>query len=196
MCIRDSGLVLDIAAGGSGTGPKILGDNIIALDISKEEIAEAIRNEAYAQWVCADARKLPFKNNSFDLIVCSEVLTHLHEYKRPLAEFKRVLSSDGIIIIDIRNILYPMHFIRKYILPKTEIDKDHRYNPDITHIFKIVKTCKEINLKIDGFRGVGLSVIRFINKESEKRITIEKSRSNTILKYIAPTLIIKIKRRD
>ena len=65
--IFGNGLVLDIAAGGSGTGPKILGDNIIALDISKEEIAEAIRNEAYAQWVCADARKLPFKNNSLRL---------------------------------------------------------------------------------------------------------------------------------
>lgn len=40
--ISSTSLVLDIAAGGSGTGPKVLGKNIIALDISKEEINSAI----------------------------------------------------------------------------------------------------------------------------------------------------------
>ena len=123
-------------------------------------------------------------------------MTHLHEYKRPLAEFKRILKSDGIITIDIRNIFYPMHFIRKRIIPKTVMDKDPRYNPDIIHIFRIMKICKVLNLKIESFRGIGLSFIRFINEESEKRIAIEKNRSSTILKYIAPTLIIKIKRND
>lgn len=172
------------------------GANVISVDSSKNMLKILKKKNHNAKTINADIFNLPFKNNSFDLIVCSEVLTHLREYKRPLAEFKRMLNSDGIIIIDLRNIIYPMHIIRKYILPKTEIDKDSRYNPYITHIFKIKKICKEINLKIDGFRGVGLSVIRFINKESEKRIAIEKNRSNTILKYVAPTLLIKIKKRS
>ena len=170
--------------------------NVISADTSKNMLKFLMEKNHNAKTINADIFNLPFKNNSFDIIVCSQVLTHLHDYKRPLAEFKRILKFDGIIIIDIRNILYPIHFIRKYILPKTEIDRDLRYNPDITHIFKIIKICKEINLKINDFRGIGLSVIRFINKESEKRIAIEKSRSNTILKYVAPTLIIKIKRKD
>jgi ubiquinone/menaquinone biosynthesis C-methylase UbiE len=172
------------------------GANVISADTSKNMLKFLMEKNLNAKAINADIFNLPFKNNSFDLIVCSQVLTHLREYKRPLAEFKRILNSDGIIIIDIRNVLYPIHFIRKYILPKTEIDRDSRYNPDITHIFKIMKICDEINLKIDDLRGVGLSFIRFISKESEKRIAIEKSRSNTILRYVAPTLIIKIKRKD
>lgn len=168
------------------------GANVISVDTSKNMLKFLMGKNLNAKAINADIFNLPFKNNSFDIVVCSQVLTHLHEYKRPLLEFKRILNSDGIIVIDIRNIFYPMHFIRKYILPKTEIDKDSRYNPDITHIFTIMKICQEINLKIEDFRGVGLSVIRFINKESEKRIAIEKSRSNTTLKYVAPTLIIKI----
>lgn len=172
------------------------GANVISIDTSKNMLKFLMENNCNAKAINADILNLPFKNNSFDLIICSEVLTHLHEYKKPLTEFKRILNSDGIIIIDMRNILYPMHFIRKYILPKTEIDRDTRYNPDITHIFKIMKICNEINLKINGFRGIGLSVIRFINNESEKRIAIEKGRSDTILKYVAPTIIIKIKKID
>ena len=100
--IFGNGLVLDIAAGGSGTGPKILGDNIIALDISKEEIAEAIRNEAYAQWVCADARKLPFKNNSLDFIITFVGLAYISGYEDKLAVLKeayRALKRDGLILL-------------------------------------------------------------------------------------------------
>lgn len=190
-------LVLD-AGCGSGRFTSFFineGANVISADTSKNMLKNLMEKNHNVKAINANILNLPFKNNSFDLIICSEVLTHLHEYKRPLAEFKRILNSRGVIIIDTRNIFYPMNFIRKYILPKTEIDKDHRYNPDLTHIFKIIKTCKEINLKIESFRGIGLSLIRFINNKSEKRIAIEKSRSNTILKYTAPTIIARIKKK-
>ena len=60
------GLVLDVAAGGSGTGPKVLGRDTVALDVSVEEIREAVRNGAKARWVCADARRMPFRDRAFD----------------------------------------------------------------------------------------------------------------------------------
>ena len=41
------------------------------------------------------AYELPFKDNSFDLIVCSEVLEHLHEYNDAIKEMKRVLKPGG-----------------------------------------------------------------------------------------------------
>jgi len=189
-------IVLD-AGCGSGRFTKFFineGANVVSVDTSKNMLKILKEKNHNVKAINADIFNLPFKNKTFDLIICSEVLTHLHEYKRPLEEFKRILSSDGIIIIDIRNSLYPMHFIRKYILRKTAIDKDPRYDPDIIHIFKIMNICKEINLKIDDFRGIGLSFIRFINKKNKKRISIEKNRSNNkLLKYIAPTLIIKIR---
>ena len=100
--IFSNSLVLDIAAGGSGTVPKILGDNIIALDISKEEIAEAIRTGAFAQWICADARKLPFKNNSLDFIVTFVGLAYISGYGNKLAVLKeayRTLKRDGLMLL-------------------------------------------------------------------------------------------------
>jgi len=95
-------LVLDIAAGGSGTGPKILGENTIALDISREEISSAIKDGATAQWICADARKLPFKNNSLDFIVTFVGLAYISGYENKLAVLKevyRALKKDGLILL-------------------------------------------------------------------------------------------------
>ena len=79
--------------------------NVISADTSIIMLKLFREKNHNAKIINADIFNLPFKNKSFDLINCSEVLTHLREYKRPLAEFKRILKSDGIITIDIRNIL-------------------------------------------------------------------------------------------
>ena len=189
-------LVLDAGCGSGRFTHFFLNEDatVISVDTSKKVLKILTEKNNDVKAINADIFNLPFKNDSFDVIVCSEVLTHLHEYKRPLAEFKRILKSDGIIAIDIRNIFYPLHFIRKHILPQTDIDKDPRYDPDSTHIFRIKRICKEIKLKIKSFRGLGLSVMRFIDKENEKRVIIEIRRSNTILKHIAPSLLISFKK--
>ncbi|HSX48994.1 MAG TPA: class I SAM-dependent methyltransferase [Candidatus Saccharimonadales bacterium] len=56
----------------------------------------------------ADAHKLPFKANSFDLVICYEVIEHLTNPLKALQEMKRVLKKDGLAIItmDSGNILF------------------------------------------------------------------------------------------
>jgi len=48
----------------------------------------------------ADAHNLPFKNNSFDLVICTEVLEHVVNPEKVLGEIKRVLTNDGIAIVE------------------------------------------------------------------------------------------------
>lgn len=43
----------------------------------------------------ADALRLPFKDNSFDVIICSEVLEHIPDFRGALAEITRVLKPGG-----------------------------------------------------------------------------------------------------
>lgn len=50
--------------------------------------------------ISADAHKLPFKNKSFDLVICTEVLEHVENPQKVLAEIKRVLAPNGIAIIE------------------------------------------------------------------------------------------------
>jgi SAM-dependent methyltransferase len=49
--------------------------------------------------------KLPFKDGSFDKIICSEVLEHIPEEKSAVEELVRVLSKDGAIGISVPHYL-------------------------------------------------------------------------------------------
>lgn len=56
----------------------------------------------------ADAHKLPFDNQSFDLITCIETLEHLDDPKGAVKEIYRCLKSDGNVLIgqDTDNLLF------------------------------------------------------------------------------------------
>jgi len=47
---------------------------------------------------------LPFKNGSFELITCVNVLEHLYDTDRFILETKRVLSGQGTLVIATNNI--------------------------------------------------------------------------------------------
>lgn len=51
--------------------------------------------------VQADARALPFEDARFDAVLCSHVLEHVHEDVAVAHELARVLSSDGIALIQV-----------------------------------------------------------------------------------------------
>lgn len=49
--------------------------------------------------ICA----LPFKNNTFDIIVCNQMLEHVGDDVKALLEMQRVLNSTGLLILDVPN---------------------------------------------------------------------------------------------
>jgi len=53
----------------------------------------------------AVGHNLPFKNSSFDAIVCMHVLKHLSTYKDVLQEMERVTKQEGFIILNFPNAL-------------------------------------------------------------------------------------------
>ena len=96
------GLVLDLAAGGSGSGPKVLGENIVALDISIDEIKEAIKSGAQAWWICADGKMTPFRDGVFDYVITFYGLMFIYKKenkKRILKENLRVLKKNSKMLL-------------------------------------------------------------------------------------------------
>ena len=75
----------------------------IGLDMDKDSLNKAEEGYEYFESISnagvdflkGSAYSLPFPNNSFDLIVCSEVLEHLHEYNDAVREIHRVLKPGG-----------------------------------------------------------------------------------------------------
>lgn len=122
--------VLDVA---SGTGDfaiklyeKLEGNvRIVGIDISEQmlEKARVKVGDRNIEFVLADAEKIPYGNCSFDAVSCSYGIRNFDNPSLGLAEFYRVLSSGGrVVIIELSEPdskvvgkLYKLYF--KYILP-------------------------------------------------------------------------------
>lgn len=72
--------------------------NRLGLDIAKSRNPDLI----------ADAHSLPFRNESFDCILCTEVLEHLKEPHKAKNEMNRVLRDGGKLILTTR-FIFPLH---------------------------------------------------------------------------------------
>ncbi len=72
---------------------------ITGLDSYTKAITFARSKYPQIAFIVADAHKLPFKNNSFDLIICTETLEHVIDPKKVLSEMRRVLKKHGLAII-------------------------------------------------------------------------------------------------
>lgn len=104
---NNSGVMLDL---GCGEGRHIFGamqqfpdlqcvgldPHLESLDKSQEglELFESLSNNT-TTFLSGSAYSLPFADSTFDLVVCSEVLEHLHEYRDAITEINRVLKPGG-----------------------------------------------------------------------------------------------------
>ena len=101
------GSMLDV---GCGEGRHIFGVmqeypmmKCIGIDMDDDSLKKAEEGYAYfesiseagAEFIKGSAYSIPFQDNTFDLIVCSEVLEHLHEYNDAVVEINRVLKPSG-----------------------------------------------------------------------------------------------------
>ncbi|NIM03347.1 methyltransferase domain-containing protein [bacterium] len=88
---------------GSEKDLSITRERIIAIDISSIAIKIAKKRFPHNTYFVADACYLPFANNFFDCIVCSEVMEHVVDSNKMLFEFQRVLCERGTVIITVPN---------------------------------------------------------------------------------------------
>lgn len=83
-------------------GAQVIGvDNEdLGLKFARENLAsKSAEGPLHCEFVLASAYKLPFADESFDLVVNCEVIEHLAESKLMLAEIKRVLKKRGRLIL-------------------------------------------------------------------------------------------------
>jgi ubiquinone/menaquinone biosynthesis C-methylase UbiE len=115
--LRPGSKVLDVGCGGGRhiRQTRLLpGIDAIALDLGEKEVRDTAKmlrelDEHPVQWggtvpgagqwmvMRGSVYRLPFQDASFDCVIISEVLEHLHEDGRALAEISRVLKPGGVL---------------------------------------------------------------------------------------------------
>lgn len=66
--------------------------DVVGLDISNTNVNKSLDLVIY------DGIRIPFTNNSFDLIYCNQVLEHVRYPDEVIREISRILKPDGIFI--------------------------------------------------------------------------------------------------
>lgn len=122
--------VLD-AGCGVGYGAALIAEHgarsVDAVDVA-EAVVEAARArfEDAAGFAVADVRALPFPDDSFDLVVCFEVIEHIEEQPRAFAEFHRVLAPGGVLAVSSpnRDVYVPgnPHHVHEYLPAELEAE--------------------------------------------------------------------------
>jgi len=114
--------VLD-AGCGTGYGSLILAEagasSVTGIDLADEAVSAASeRLGDRGSVVQGDLRELPFEDDSFDLVVCFEVIEHVEAGAAVVAEFRRVLRPDGVLLVSSPNPgVYPEgneHHVHEY----------------------------------------------------------------------------------
>lgn len=98
--VKKEEIILDIGSGGGINALSLFeeGFKVVGMDISNEGIKKAMKRSKILNgppFILADSRYLPFKENSFDKILCLEVLEHVKEDKKAAGEIVNVLKVGG-----------------------------------------------------------------------------------------------------
>lgn len=72
---------------------------LTGVDLSESAVQEARERNPGIQIDVANALDLPFEDNSFEVVLCAEVLEHLKEPQKALAELCRVSSKHVILSV-------------------------------------------------------------------------------------------------
>ena len=99
--------VLDVGCG-NGNISIYLGSKglkVTGIDLSADAIRHAQANNSFkhVDFHVKDAEKLIYESKQYDVIICSEVLEHLHEPERLLKEIYTLLKDRGKLIITVPN---------------------------------------------------------------------------------------------
>lgn len=95
--------VLDIACG-EGYGSSLLAnlaEFVVGVDISQEAVDHASKKyvKENLKFLQGSATEIPVESKSIDIVVSFETIEHHDQHSRMLEEIKRVLKTDGILIM-------------------------------------------------------------------------------------------------
>ena len=155
MSLAPGRRVLDIASG-EGYGSRLLGGvarNVLGVDRSAAAVAHAARKYGgpSVRFLQADATRIPCRDAAFDLVVSFETIEHLLDQDAMLAEIRRVLSPDGLLVMssperanhgDKDGYVNEFHVLELY--GQEFLDLIGRYFPHVAHLRQQALTCSAL----------------------------------------------------
>jgi ubiquinone/menaquinone biosynthesis C-methylase UbiE len=128
------------------------------IDITTIALKKAKERCPYGTFIKMDIIAMEYPSETFDFVICSEVLEHLYEYKKAMKELMRIVKKGGYLIITVPN--EPLWTVGRFLLGNKPIKApDHVNSFTPRKIYRLVKQTheKEVNLpfKLPFFLSLG-----------------------------------------
>jgi len=95
--------ILDVGCGEGFTLEKLrnmgIGERLVGVDFSESAIEIGHNAHPELDLKIGSIYEIPFKDNQFDLVICTEVLEHLDDPKKALSELARVCKGSCLISV-------------------------------------------------------------------------------------------------
>jgi len=145
--------VLDIGCGTGSVSLELRENNVdvTGIDLSRWCISKIRKHQKERKLLhnlaIGDMFNLPFKDNSFKIVILADVIEHVFNKKKAIAEVYRVLSKNGIAVVTVPWKYNPVwHFkLKKIFSGRKDIDKEPIH--DSFDKRRIEKTFEKFSLK-------------------------------------------------
>ena len=133
--------VLDVGCGTANFLAEVAGfaGRAVGLDLSAGMLSQAASKQTGAHLVRGNAGSLPFDAQTFDAVYCIQVLHHLPEKQRFMAEVHRVLKAGGRFVIQSCSHAQLKTFWDYHYFPRA-LEIDLRRMPDVADIRSMLTT--------------------------------------------------------
>jgi len=110
MIKTSKGSALDIGCADGSYSRELArrGFDVNGFDINSIEMDK--KNKLKIKYSIDDAKNMSFKNNTFDLAICIDIIEHIDDDEKVISEISRVLKTGGQVIISIPNKDFPITY--------------------------------------------------------------------------------------
>lgn len=152
--------VLDVACGGGFLTNDFAKRqfNVTGVDISPDSIRTARAHDVThsVRYLVADAYRLPFEDNSFDIVTNMDFLEHVDNPRDVIKECSRVLKEDGLFIFHTFNRNWWSNFLAIKLVEK--FIKNTPHNMHVIELFlkpeEVMEYCLEVGMKVERMTGI------------------------------------------
>ena len=125
------------------------------------------KNQLWQHNVIDAEQGLPqLESNRFDIVICEQVLEHLHNTEHAMTELSRVLRPGGLLIVGVPIFPHGPHLIRKHVVPLCDRIFNRRPRPHVQAFSKrsflklLTMNCDIDVCQTRGFRIVSGGLLR------------------------------------
>jgi SAM-dependent methyltransferase len=155
--------VLDLGCRyGALTRAYVQGNDVVGVDVDRDALAEAAKLGIETRWADVE-HQLPFEDERFDVVVAGELLEHVRDPERLVAEAWRLLRPGGLLVGSVPNAFRLLNRLRFLAGLPPERDPTHLHMFTPQDVEALLADFEDVELRLISSRFLRLHPRLFAN---------------------------------